>query len=323
MNIHLLTEPTADALAYLRERLSPTIHLTTGEIVPPETVILVTGRPRREHLAAAPALTALIIPFAGLPQETRALLRDFPQVSVHNLHHNAPMTAEMAVALMLAAAKQLLPADRIFRQNDWTPRYSENTSVVLEGKTVLILGYGAIGRRVGAVCQALGMRVLATKRNPVEALEKEIEIHPPAALPDLLPQAHVVMICLPDTPDTTNLLGAAELALLPPGAILVNVGRAAVVDQTALYEALRSGHLHSAGLDVWYRYPADVDSRTSTPPAEVPFNELDNVVMSPHRAGGGGAAEVEQRRMAALAESLNGAARGEAIPYRVDLARGY
>jgi phosphoglycerate dehydrogenase-like enzyme len=108
---------------------------------------------------------------------------------------------------------------------------------------------------------------------------------------------------------------------MPPGGILVNVGRGSVVDQGALYAALKTGHLHAAGLDVWYNYPEKPEKRERIPPADFPFHELDNVVMSPHR--GGGSDQTEVLRMTHLAASLNAAARGEQIPHRVDLAAGY
>ena len=116
-------------------------------------------------------------------------------------------------------------------------------------------------------------------------------------------------------------LGEPELRLLPPGSLLVNVARGPVVDQAALYRALLDGHLHAAGLDVWYRYPASPAERSHTPPADFPFHELDNVVMSPHRAGL--AVETEALRMQALAELLNAACRGDSVPNRVDVQAGY
>lgn len=320
-NVHLLHPPETEHLAYLRDLLHADVHLTMGDEVPKDTNILVTGRPHREHLEDRPGLYALLIPFAGLPTTTTDLMKDFPQVNIHNLHHNAPMTAEMAITLLLAAAKQIVPIDRIFRSDDWTPRYTDNPTVVLDGKTVLILGYGAVGQRVGTVCEALGMRVLATRRKVTADMPDFV--HPADTLPELLPQANVLMICLPGTPETNGTIGAAELELLPDNAILVNVGRGPVVDQEALYNALRDGNLHSAGLDVWYNYPTDVAAREHTPPADFPFNYFDNVVMSPHRAGGGGADEVEFRRMRGIAEVLNAAAKGEPIPHRVDLEAGY
>ena len=146
---------------------------------------------------------------------------------------------------------------------------------------------------------------------------------PREALTDLLPQADVLMITLPLTACTEGMIGKAELALLPPRSVLVNVGRGQIVDEEALYRALRDGTVHAAGLDVWYTYPSDEASRLNTPPAAHPFHELDNVVMSPHRAGGGGSQRVEELRMAHLARLLNAAAAGVEIPDRVDVDAGY
>lgn len=320
--VHLLHPLEPEHLTFLREQLDERIVTTTGERVPPETHILIAGRVKREHIT--PNLRAIITPFAGVPHENRAVLREFPQISVHNLHHNAPMTAEMAITLLLTAARGIIPADRALRNYDWTPRYSDNPPMILDGKTALILGYGAIGQRIGAVLKALGMTVLATKRSAVDVYSDGIaDIHPAEALHELLPRANVLMIALPDTVETNGLIGAKEIHLLPKSAILVNVGRGAIVDQGALYAALCDKHLHSIGLDVWYRYPTDETSRHNTSPADYPFGSLENVVLSPHRGGAGGSDEVERRRLAALADSLNAAVRGEAIPHRIDLERGY
>jgi phosphoglycerate dehydrogenase-like enzyme len=164
---------------------------------------------------------------------------------------------------------------------------------------------------------------LALRRNVAAPSPTEIPVTL-YALSDLaraLPQAEAVVVALPLTPATHGLLGAAELALLPRGALLVNVGRGPIVDEQALYEALRIGALGTAGLDVWYTYPADDAARTHTFPSAYPFHELDNVVLSPHR--GGLTQESAQRGMAQLASMLNAAARGEPMPNRVDVRAGY
>ena len=109
--------------------------------------------------------------------------------------------------------------------------------------------------------------------------------------------------------------------MLPPGAELVNVGRGPIVDEAALYNALRNGTLHAAGLDVWYNYPADEAGRSHTLPSAYPFHELENVVMSPHRAGH--SSETETLRMGHLMVLLNAAARGEPMPNRLDVRVGY
>jgi phosphoglycerate dehydrogenase-like enzyme len=272
-------------------------------------------------MAASPALQTLIIPFAGLPQETRALMLDFPHIAVHNLHHNAVAAAEMAITLMLAAAKFIVPVDRALRQHDWRPRYRPNPAVVLGGKTALILGYGTVGQRVAQACRGLGMDVIATRRRAPN--EHSEGVYPPEALHTLLPRGDVLIIALPLTEKTEGLIGGAELAMLRPRAVLVNVGRGPIVDEEALYQALRDGTVHAAGLDVWYNYPADEASRDDTPPSAYPFHRLDNVVMSPHRAGTGGSEEIELRRMTHLAALLNAAAAGEEMPNRVDIGVGY
>jgi phosphoglycerate dehydrogenase-like enzyme len=324
LRVHLLNPPDEPVFHYLREVLDTNVHRTWGpdRSEPADYQVLVAGRPARGDLAASPVLNTLIIPWAGLPEQTREIVTEFPHVAVHNLHHNAAPVAELAMGLLLAAAKFLIPFDRALRTDDWSPRYRPTPAGLLQGKTALILGYGAIGCRIGQVCRALEMDVIATRRS-LTAPERADEgvIYPAAALPELLPRANVLIVTLPLTPETEGLIGATELAALPEGAVLVNVGRGAVVEQAALYKALKSGHLLGAGLDVWYRYPQDEESRAQTPPADYPFHELDNVVLSPHR--GGSTEETARLRMQHLAHLLNTAAQGESLPNRVDVEAGY
>jgi phosphoglycerate dehydrogenase-like enzyme len=276
--------------------------------LPARFEVLVSGRPRPEHLEASPRLRLVVIPFAGLPGRTRELLRAYPHLAVHNLHHNAAATAELALGLLLAAARRIVPMDQALRRGDWSPRYDPTGSLLLEGRRAVLLGHGHIGRRLGRSLEALGLEVHVWERRsgPLEAL---------------LPRAEVLLICLPLTPATEGLLGDRELALLPPGALLVNVGRGPIVQEEALYRALTAGHLGAAGLDVWYRYPEEEATRSCTPPASVPLHELEQVVVSPHRAGQ--TEGIEQVRARHLARLLTAAARGEQLPDRVDLEAGY
>jgi phosphoglycerate dehydrogenase-like enzyme len=323
MKIHILHPPNEAALSLLQEKLDPGIELTLGDQIPEpaEYRVLVGGVPSREFVEASPNIKNLVIPWAGLPTTTRELMLEFPEIAVHNLHHNAAPTAETALALLFAAAKFVIPYDQSLRAHDWTMRYQPNPSMLLNGKTALILGYGAIGQYAGKVLRAMDMRVLGVRRNPETSFDNCADIYALEALPRLLPQADVLLIALPLTPETENLIGEAELALLPRGAVLVNVGRGPIVDPAALYSALKEGHLRGAGLDVWYNYPSDEEAHPHTPPADYPFHELENVVMSPHR--GGGSEDSNTLRMLHLAEILNAAARGEAMPNRVDLQAGY
>jgi phosphoglycerate dehydrogenase-like enzyme len=325
--VHLLSPPSTDeALHRLEENLLPAVRLTLGTELPrpAEFHLLVAGRPERKHLVASRNLRAVIVPWAGIPKATSELMREFPGISLHNLHHNALPVAEQAIALLLAASKFLVPMDRSLRSGDWRPRYGPNPSLLLDGKGALVVGYGAIGRKVARLCLGLGMRVRAVARR-ASALQAEhgdgVLVAGMHELHDLLPLAQALVLCLPLTPETTGIFGERELSLLPPGAVLVNVGRGPTVDEAALYHALRDGGLLAAGLDVWYNYPPDEAARSSTMPSDYPFHELPNVVMSPHRAGD--STDTERLRMDHLVELLNTAARGEPMPNKVDLAAGY
>lgn len=312
-------------MAELQRRLDAGIELTTGPELPaPATYrILVAGRPQPQELTASPHLQALIVPWAGIPESTSKLMREFPHIGLYNLHHNALPVAEHALALLLAAAKFLVPMDRALREHDWRPRYEPNPSLLLEGKTALILGYGAIGRKLAALCRGLGMEVVAIRRQVRDGHQQPdgIRLAPVNDLPRLLPRAGALLVCLPHTPETDGLIGEQELSLLPADAVLVNIGRGPIIDEAALYQALRDGKLYAAGLDVWYNYPPDAEARAHTPPSAYPFHQLPNVVLSPHRAGG--STQTEQLRVIHLARLLNAAARGEPLPNRVDLEAGY
>lgn len=324
LRVFVAQPPDAAELAQLSEALEPAVTLEVGPNQPdnPDYHIFVGGRPSREQLEASASLQAIVVPWSGIPAETRELLRSVPQVALHNLHHNAGPVAELALALLFAAAKSIVPLDRALRQHDWRPRYRPNPSPLLEGKTALILGYGAIGRRVARLCCALDMTVMATRRSVDAATVDEagVTVYPAVQLQELLQRAHVLIITLPLTPETDGLLDATALERLPAGAILVNVGRGPIVDQEALFAALQSGRLGGAGLDVWYNYPPDEEARAHTAPADFPFHTLDNIVLSPHR--GGAVRESGALRMAHLARLLNALARGEAVN-EVDVEVGY
>lgn len=325
LNVHIPYPYEAEIIASLNNQLLPGINVTVGDNLKhdPDYHVLVSGRLERQHLTASPNLHTVIIPWVGISTDTRDLLAEFPQIALHNLHHNAIPVAEAAMALLLSASKVVIPYDQKLREHDWRMRYTRpGPSLLLYGKTILILGYGAIGRRIAAACHGLGMRVVAVKRIVEQPSDEAAhEIHPMEKLHQLLPQANVLMICLPLTPETESLIGQQELDLLPARSVLVNVGRGRIVDQGALYAALLDGHLHSAGLDTWYNYPQEKEDRAHTPPADYPFHELDNVVMSPHRAGD--TLETDRLRMTRLSLLLNKIRQGEPVPNRVDLQLGY
>jgi len=337
MRAYFPNPPSEEMAEELRRAVTSHCEIFTTQR-PDDYEILIEGR-AGEDLLAAPSLRTIIVPFAGVPDSTLKLLRAHPHLSGHNLHHNAADTAEVAVGLLFAAAKLIVPMDQRLRKNDWGSRYEDSRAVALEGKTALILGFGQIGQRIARILLATGMNVIGVRRRLASgafssqpSALSSVDVRTIAELDYLLPKANALIIALPQTGETMGLIGAEELSLLPRDAILVNIARGPIVDEEALYNALKNGHLHSAGLDVWYQYPSAAanavpgyfnapESASNTPPSQFPFNELDNVVMSPHR--GGTSIDTEPRRARDLAALLIALATGAEAPNRIDVNAGY
>lgn len=286
--------------------------------------VLIWGVPREEFLCEAPRLKKIIVPYAGIPAKTSRLLQKHENVDLHNLHHNAIPTAEMAFSLLLAAAKSIIPADRQLRKGDWTPRYEGMPSRLLYGKTALILGLGAVGKHLARLLLGMQIKVLAIRRSITEPIEKDgIKIHPASKLDSLLAEAEILAVTLPLTNETDNILNRSRLEKLPRGAVVMNIGRGNLIEEKALYDLLKSGHIAAAGLDVWYNYPKTVESRAATFPGNFPFHELDNVVLSPHRGGAFANYDTEYLRVVHLAKQLNAYKKTGIMPNLVDIKRGY
>lgn len=182
----------------------------------------------------------------------------------------AEAIAEFVMARLLQVTRRLRELDRRQRRCDWSAPPGD----VLAGRGLLVVGLGAIGRRVAALGRAFGMRVLAVRRRPeLGGTDATDEVHPAGTLPALLPRVDVVVLCAPSTGETAGLIGARELDLMRPDAILVNVARGSLVDEPALVRALARRRIGAAVLDVTAVEPL---------PAESPLWTMDNAYLSPH-----------------------------------------
>ena len=279
--------------------------------------VLVAGDPS-EALLDGSNLKRVIVPWAGVADSLRERANARPHLKVHNSHYNGAMVAQHALALLLASSNRIVAADRAMRQGDWGSDVDgSHLGVQLGGKVALLLGYGSIGKALRPLLEALGMEVRAYRRRPEK--DAEVRQYGPEELLEALAQADAVLVSLPATTATVGLLGARELAQLKRTAVLVNVGRGAVIDERALYDVLAQGRILGAGIDVWYRYPKG-EERTGVYPSEFPFQDLNNVVMSPHRGN-----DVLDWPLAAaedVFETLAALERGEARNL-VDLTSGY
>lgn len=199
-------------------------------------------------------------------------------------------TADLAWALLMAAARRIVSADAYLRAGkwkSWSPQLMLGQDI--GGATLGIVGLGRIGQAVARRAKGFDMRLLYTDVSPKPEAEAEVEAEF-VDLPTLLKAADFVSIHTPLTEETHHLIGAEELALMKPSAVLVNTARGPVVDGAALAEALREGRIFAAGLDVFEREPIDLDD---------PLLELDNVVLLPHIGSGSVATRTRMANMAA------------------------
>lgn len=216
-------------------------------------------------------------------------------------------TADQGFALMLAAARRVAESDRWVREGRWKGwAFDDWLGTDVHGAALGILGMGRIGQAVARRAAGFSMRVSYHNRNRLPA---SIEDACRASLVDmdtLLRESDFVMLTLPYTPNTHHLIGAAQLARMKPGAILINIARGGVVDDCALIDALRSGTIAAAGLDVFEHEPA-LDAR---------FLELPNAVLTPHT---GSATRATRMKMAMLAaDNLIAALSGATPPSLVN-----
>ncbi len=184
-------------------------------------------------------------------------------------------TAEHALALLMAVAKHLHGLDANTRSGHARAYAAAHKGMELAGRTIGLVGLGRIGSRVARACAAMDMRVLTY--DPFVTVERAAAVSAEKidSLDALLAQSDVVSLHLPSTVETRHLMNAERLAQMKAGSILVNAARGALIDEAALVDALKSGHLMGAGLDVFHKEPPDIDH---------PLLQLDNVVLTPHVA---------------------------------------
>lgn len=191
---------------------------------------------------------------------------------------NSQTVAELTVGLLLAVYRRIVTIDSAMRQGRWIKSTIDKSCFMICGKTVGIVGMGQIGRRVAGILLAFGAKVQYCDPNITSEIEAFQRRNPvvPVSLPELLRTSDVVSLHLPLTPENRYLIGAEQLAMMKDGAVLLNAARGGLVDQAALYTALKSGKLLGAALDCYEQEPV---------PADSPLLELENVVLSCHVGG--------------------------------------
>lgn len=231
-----------------------------------------------------------------------------PGVVVANAYGHEEAIAEYVVLSMLLKCSTFLEADRTFRDGSWrmSGRTDGPVGRELGECTVGILGLGRIGRMVSRRARCLGARVIACTRTPTGKEEHADSIVGLDQLDPFLEACDFLVIATALGSETERRIGAAELARMKRSAVLINVARGTVVDEQALFHALKDGVIGGAVLDVWYRYPTREEPHP--PPSAYPFAELPNVLMTPHSSAW--TSGMLRRRWGFIAENIARFVRG-------------
>jgi phosphoglycerate dehydrogenase-like enzyme len=290
-----------------RERLEPILQetevLLTNPIVPDDIV------------DRSPNLKWLQLTSAGVDRLLDApVVNSNVTVTTASGIHATPIS-EFVIGAMLAFAKGLPKAFRAQQERAWRPFWPDE----LEDKTVGVLGVGAIGARVVKLAKALDMRVLALRRSVDRRLSGDQagmpgvdEMLPPEDLPYILAESDYVVIALPLTPDSRDLIGESQLRSMKSNAVIVNIGRGAIIDEGALVRALKEGWIAGAALDVFHQEPLSPESE---------LWGLENVILTPHISGG--TPRYMERAVGLFCENLRRYLAGEELRNVVDPTRGY
>jgi len=233
-------------------------------------------------------------------------------VAVCNAFGHETAIAEYVLMTMLVWSHRFREIEADFRiRSSWRPSWVQSGAPHGEilGKTVGIVGLGRVGREVARRAAVFGCRVVAANRSPRQPGDGVERIYPLAELDRMLPECDFVVLCTALGPETEGLIDDRRLALMKRSAFLINIARGSVVDEGAVYAALRDRTIGGATLDVWWQYPTPDEPERR--PSRYPFHELPDIIMTPHCSGWTDG--MTARRWAEIAANINRFVRGEPL----------
>jgi len=285
----------------------------------PEADVIIGGKIAREVFERAERLSLMIVPFTGVNHLPFDLFRE-RGVRVANSHGNAFYVAERTVAMILAYYGRIIEFHNDLREGRWhgfwVGKGLEDTWQSVDGKTAVILGTGEIGKYTAQLLKAFRVKTIGYKRTRVQEPPEGFDAMV-YSIDEAIDLSDLLVVALPATDSTKALLGRAELQRMQDK-LLVNIGRGSIVDETALYEALKSGSLGGAALDCWYNYPQE---GIEGAPSQYPIHRMDSVVLSPHAAGF--TAKSARKGIEQACENLRRFVADGSLLFEADIEAGY
>ncbi len=281
----------ADTRAFLRERLKKAASVyffEAGKEDAPADVlkkaeVIVGWVPIKPLLERAENCVLFQTPSVGVSGKRLEFFREHPEIKIANSHANAYAVAQHSLALLLSLCNRIIPYHLDMISGEWTPNSDYISSIVLKNKTAGLLGFGAVGRQIRDFLSPFQLDFIActySGKGPAQKVKKYFRYDDRH---NFLKHTDILFAALPLTRETRGMIGQEELRLLGKEGIIINVSRGAVIQEKALYDALKNEVIAGAGLDVWYDYDPETQDGKKYP-FHYPFHELSRLVCSPHRA---------------------------------------
>jgi phosphoglycerate dehydrogenase-like enzyme len=278
---------------YLRQGLKGTdadilfkdeVHGNEIDGIIPEIKVLVCWRPCQKMLDKAEELSVIINPGAGV-QHLKPLSQFFNErnITVVNGHGNSYFTAQHGVALLLSLMNRVIPHHHAMKDGKWRLGDEFFSSLPLRDRRIGLLGYGHVNRKVHKFLSGFDVFFSVLRRKSGEEVQNA-KTYTLDQKEGFFRENDIIIIAVPLTDATKGFVGEQELKLLGKDGLLVNIGRGEIVVEEDLYNALNKRDISGAAVDVWYNYSPDEKNSGRKFPFSYPFNELDNIILSPHRA---------------------------------------
>ena len=297
INVLFTFQPWVELESYIRDKLSDLLNVellipesSEKEIIEkmaPNADIIFGWRPWKELIQKAKNLKLIIQPGTGA-ESLISVMQDFRHrgIILTNGHGHSYGCAQHMVALLHSLTNHIIPYHQQMLDGKWRERGLD--SIPLKNRKVGLLGYGPINQWVHKFLSGYDVEFYILKRSWTNenTVSNQIKQFTPSRIHEFLEQIDILLIALPLTSSTKGLIGQKELELLGKDGLLVNIARGSIIDQKSLFHSLKSNLIAGAAIDVWYNYSPDpIDGKYFPYSPEYPFHTLNNIILSPHRAG--------------------------------------
>lgn len=330
LKVLLVTKLSGEQIAYIRERIEDKYEFIEPKKYSKEELItlskdadILLGDVIYREMLEGNDIKFIQIPWAGVDKADLGLVKEY-NIPIYNSHSNALPVAEYAVALLLSIAKKIPYHDGLLREGDWNRRFDENEeresqfSSYVYNKTIGFIGYGNIGRTIGKLLSGFNPNIMVIVSDKNREYEEVSFVGDRNDLDYVLEKSDYLVIASALTDDTRGIINMKNIDKMKDTSYIVNISRGPIIEEEALFYAIKNRKIAGAAIDTWYNYPKKSLEKIS--PSKYDFSQLNNIILSPHRAAQsiGGFPYFDH-----AIDNLNAYNKGEKLINQLDLTKGY